>query len=945
MRGYGFPILAWLACVGYFPGAPAAAADVDYGRDVKPLLKEHCYACHGALKQEAGLRLDTADALRKGGESGPAAAPGTGAAQSVILRRLTSPDPAVRMPQEGKPLDGRQIDLIRTWIEQGAAGPPNEQPEPDPREHWSFRRVERPAVPAVKRPEWVRNPIDGFIAAGHDAHGLTPLPPAGRPALLRRVYLDLIGLPPTHEQLRAFLNDPSPDPYEKVVDQLLASPAYGERWGRHWMDVWRYSDWYGRRAVPDVMNSYPTIWRWRDWIVRSLNEDKGYDRMVVEMLAADEVTPADDQNVVATGFVVRNWFKWNYNQWMRDSVEHTGKAFLGMTLNCAHCHDHKYDPVSQKDYFRFRAFFEPLELRHDRVPGGPDPGPFVKYVYGVAYGPMAGGMIRVFDEKPDAPTLMYKGGDERNKIPGEPPVAPGVPASLGGAPLEVRPVDLPPAAWYPGLKPFVQDEELSKARQAVAAAEPPLAAGAAAMRAAEAAWMRVQTEAGRAAADPGTPRPETSAAAQAAALAAYDEASLAFRVGELNLRLAQANLRSLEARVTADRAAYSAPAPAPDAAQRAADAVAAERAAAHAAAGLQLATAEQALFVARRAGTATDPARAALAAAEQQAAAATAAEAAARAALVAANDGKYAPLGPTYPRQSTGRRTALARWIASRDNPLTARVAANHIWLRHFGSAIVPSTADFGRNGKPPSHPELLDWLAAELMERNWSMKHLHRLIVTSSTYRMASAAGGSQASGANVAADRDNRMLWRFNTRRMEAEVVRDSLLHIAGQLDPAMGGPDIDPKQGLVANRRSLYFSIHGEERMRLLELFDAPEVTDCYRRSETVVPQQALALANSELSLRCGRALAGTLWDAVARETPDPAARAAAFVAAAFEQVISRPPSAAERETCLRFLTEQAEVVRTTGPQPAADPERQAREDFVHAMLNHNDFVTVR
>src|SRR5262249_30553716 len=248
--------------------------------------------------------------------------------------------------------------------------------EEAPRNHGPLRVRVRPALPAFADPAWGRNPVDVFLAAGHARHGLTASPPADKPHLLRRVYLDLIGLPPTREELHVFLADDSPDAYERVVDRLLASPQYGERWARHWMDVWRYSDWYGRRSVPDVMNSYARIFRWRDWIVRSLNEDKGYDRMVTEMLAADEVCPDDDANVVATGFLVRNWFKWNYHQWMKDNVEHTAKAFLGLTLNCCHCHDHKYDPITNEEYFRFRAFFEPLELRHERVPGEPDPRPF-----------------------------------------------------------------------------------------------------------------------------------------------------------------------------------------------------------------------------------------------------------------------------------------------------------------------------------------------------------------------------------------------------------------------------------------------------------------------------------------------------------------------------------------------------------------------------------------
>ena len=284
-----------------------------------------------------------------------------------------------------------------------------------------------------------RQPIDRFLAAKQRELGLTPVGEAPRNILLRRVYLDLIGLPPTRDELHAFLADERPDAYERVVDRLLASPQYGERWGRHWMDVWRYSDWYGRRSVPDVMNSYP-----HDLAVARLDRplaERGQGLRpdgAVEMLAADELWPDDQERCAATGFIVRNWFKWNYDTWMRDQVEHTGKAFLGLTFNCALCHDHKYDPITQEDYFRFRAFFEPLELRHDRVAGQADPGPFMKYVYAKSYGPIAHGMIRVFDEKLDAPDVhVPRRRRAELKIEGKPAVPPGVPAMLGGERIAV----------------------------------------------------------------------------------------------------------------------------------------------------------------------------------------------------------------------------------------------------------------------------------------------------------------------------------------------------------------------------------------------------------------------------------------------------------------------------------------------------------------------------
>jgi hypothetical protein len=729
-----------LACRRLFPvtalflaaAAPARPGEpVDYLKEIKPLLREKCAACHGALKQKARLRLDTAALARKGGRSGPAVRAGD-AAGSLLIGRVTAPDPAERMPPEGPPLAPAQVARLRAWIAQGARAPAGEVPEPDPRDHWAFRPPRRPAVPAVRRAGWADNPIDAFLAAEHEKRGLAPRPPADRALLLRRVYLDLVGLPPTRAERAAFLADRSPDAYEKVVDRLLADPRHGERWGRHWMDVWRYSDWYGRRMVPDVWNSAPQVWRWRDWIVCSLNRNRGYDRMVREMLAADEIRPGDDGAAVATGFLVRNWYALNPNDWMRSNVEHVGKAFLGLTFNCAHCHDHKYDPITQLDYFRFRAFFEPLGVRQDPVPGEADPGPFQEYQYSVLRKVQRLGLVRAFDKNPAAPTWFYTGGDERNRVKEKGPIRPGLPAAFGKLPTEIRPVELPARA--------------------------------------------------------------------------------------------------------------------------------------------------------------------------------------------------YALPGRKYPRVSTGRRKALAEWITARDNPLAARVAVNHIWMRHFHAPLVASVFDFGRNGARPTHPELLDWLAVEFMESGWSMKHLHRLIVTSRAYRMTSSLG---AAPAEAARDPENRFLWRMNVGRMEAEVVRDSLLHVAGLLEQRLGGQELENSQALTTRRRSLYYSCNpeGDGKSEFGALFDAPDAGECYRRTRTVVPQQALALTNSRLVHEVSARLAASLWEELPAADPT---GPAAFVSAAYEAVLGRRPGPAELHACADFL-------KAAGPR--------AREGLVRVLLNHNDFVTVR
>jgi len=322
----------------------------------------------------------------------------------------------------------------------------------------------------------------------------------------------------------------------------------------------------------------------------------------------------------------------------------------------------------------------------------------------------------------------------------------------------------------------------------------------------------------------------------------------------------------------------------------------------------------------------------------------------------------YTRFGPVYPSTSTGRRTALARWIADKNNPLTARVAINQIWMRHFGNPLVPSVFDFGLNGKPPTDPALLDWLAAELMSPTtagahadgaWRMKHIHRLVVTSSAYRQQSSVAA--AGEANRAIDPDNVFLWRMNVRRMEAEIIRDSTLYVAGQLDETMAGPELDEKSGMTTGRRSVYFRNSKEKKMTFLDLFDRPNVVECYRRSESVVPQQALAMANSPLSLAQARLLARAI-SAETGSDPKPEIQEK-FVTAAFEQVLARQPGAAERAECEKFLSDQTKrfgdlaaltPFATGAPgsvPPATDAHQRARENLVHVLLNHNDFLTIR
>ncbi|MEQ1850115.1 MAG: DUF1553 domain-containing protein [Chthoniobacteraceae bacterium] len=858
---------------------------VDFSRDILPILSETCFQCHGPDEnaREAELRLDTKEGAHGAGESGKKVVIPGRSSESELIRRITATDPDDLMPprKSNRKLTGPQIEMLKRWVDTGAPWG----------KHWAYEAPRRAAVPEIQSSKFkVQNPVDSFIFARLEKEGAAPSPEAPRATLLRRLHVDLLGVTPTREELQAFLADPSPDAYERVVDRLLNDPRHGERWARHWMDVWRYSDWFGRRMVPDVWNSAPQIWRWRDWIVKSLNSGKGYDRMVQEMLAADEIAPLDDESVVATGYLVRNWYALNPNDWMRANVEHTGRAFLGLTFQCAHCHDHKYDPITQADYFGFRAFFEPLYVRQDRRPGEADPGPFQDYEYTKNRKVQRLGAIRVFDRDAESKTWFYTGGDERNRQADRAPVAPSVPEFLGGKSPRISPVSLPVAASYPGGKSFIRDAERKRVGDALAAARQTLAA---------------------------------------------DRNALT----EARLATADAEYASVMARLAADEAKHGTPA-AGSAAELAHAASKAERAFKLAAAKEDLAKAGSDVEGAKKKqASATDDkakaeAGAVLKKAEAALAAAPKAIAAAEAAL-AKDSNDYTGFSPVFPATSTGRRSALAHWLTARENPLTARVAVNHIWMRHFHSPLVPTVDNFGVSGARPTHPELLDWLAVEFMESGWDMKHLHRLMVTSAAYRRMSSAPGSTAGDATPArrADPENKWLWRMNPGRMEAEVVRDSILHLAGVLDPRMGGQELENKEALTTARRSLYYSFNPESdgRSEFSALFDAPDPTECYRRTRSVIPQQALALTNSKLVHDHAAALLKRL------ALPESAANAA-FITAAFEHILNRPPNAAELAGCESFLAQRG----AAAPKEAG---ARARESLVRVLLNHNDFITVR
>ncbi len=872
----------------------AFGADVDYARDIKPLLREKCAACHGALKQESGLRLDAASLIRQGGESGAAIKVGD-ATNSPLFHRVTSEDPEQRMPPEGEGerLNPEQLQLLREWIDTGAIASPDEVIPTDPAEHWAYQSPVRALLPLPGNADWQANPVDAFIAEQHERACVSPVASADKHTLVRRLYFDLIGLPPSREQIDRFVNDDSSSAYADLVDELLNSPHYGERWGRHWMDVWRYSDWSGYKD--ELRGSQRHIWRWRDWIIESINDDKSYDQMVTEMLAGDEVAP-DDLNILrATGFLARNYHTSNRNIWLDATVEHTAKAFLGMTINCARCHDHKFDPITQSEYYAMRAIFEPHNVRTERVPGQPNV--------------LNDGVPHVFDAEPDSKTFLYVAGNEKH-FDKESPVIAALPAVFG-APLDVKPVILPPIAVFPALWPHIETEDIHRAEQQVAAAKKQLAES----------------------------------------LKKDADKSNSIAVAELKLESATANLNSLRARWAADKSKYAGDAS--NLVEGLSKAAAnAERNAANAQARLELADTQEMLAVAE-ASSESDAAKkkVAIDAAKKAAEAAKKQLAVARA-NAKKEDAEYTTVGKTYPPTSTGRRLALARWITDSKNPLTARVAINHVWLRHFGEPLVSDTFDFGLRSPRPKHADLLDWLAVELVEHRWSVKHIHRLLLTSRTWQLRSSAD-SALQTVNAKIDPDNQLYWRANVQRLDAEVIRDSVLHVAGSLDLRQGGADIDYAEGETVSRRSVYFRHANEKQMTMLVLFDAAGPNECYRRSESIIPQQALALANSTLSLSESRKLAQALW----AEVKDDVDADLRFVQLAFKQVLARSATSTESVACGEFLKQQASMLASTASltefggkttsriEASGDPTLRAKENLIHVLMNHNDFVTIR
>jgi hypothetical protein len=827
--------------------------------DVVPILQVRCLKCHGDENRKGGLDLRRKFTIVQGGDGGAAIVPGK-PDDSLLIEMIVKKE---MPPKDEDPLDVKQLDVLKRWV---AAGAPIKGPSESPlevtdaegkisdedRRFWAFQPPVRPAVPVVKEAGRVRNPIDAFLLARLEGQGLSFNPEASKLTLLRRVSFDLIGLPPTPEQVDAFLADDRSDAYDRLVEQLLESPQFGERWGRHWLDVAGYADSDGGL---DADRDRPEAWRYRDYVIRALNSDKPYDLFVKEQLAGDElsdwrrgaeITPATVDQLVATGFLrtavdptyIGYKEKPEIYKVLADTMQIVGSAFLGVTIQCARCHEHKLEPISQRDYYQLNAIFAPA-LDPDRWLASPER------------------TIPLATEAQQAKMTAYNTVVfERVKI---------LEAELAELLAQHR-------------------DQLATEKVAEVPAEVKDAVKAALLVAAE---MRNDDQ-------------KKLVAAHAAGVT-LDDKTLFARFAGL-----QPDADKLKGVIAAEKGLL--------------------KSAVQLRGVLDLDDKPPETRVLRRGdfntkGKAVDP----------------------DVPAVFANvDFKLQPQ-PTY--KSSGRRRAFAEWLVAPGHSTTSRLQVNRIWAGHFGRGLVETVDDFGHTGKAPTHPELLDWLATEFAARGWSQKALHRLIVTSSAYRQSSAFDSQKA-----AVDSENHLLWAYRPQRHQGEVLRDSILAVAGKLDSAMFGkplpvarqPDGSVITGDNANRRSIYLQVRRSQPLTLMEVFDTPKMEiNCTRRSEAVVATQALTLLNSPFV----EASAKAVGERIVKAAGDRPAR----IDLAWKLLYTRVPTETEKGAVTAFLDQAVQLRLGEGAATATNEARQAAEnaawpDLALTLLNTNEFLFV-
>ncbi|QGJ70792.1 Planctomycete cytochrome C [Planctomycetales bacterium 10988] len=800
---------------------------------IRPILAESCYKCHGEEKQKGELRVDGLATLLLGGESTlPAIVPGS-PDESLLIEAIRYE--SYEMPPNGK-LKEEQIEDFVKWVEMGAPWPGahsadhpvaqrKEKITDEDRDFWSFQPIAHPAVPKIPSqelnrrgidPTWPKNDIDAFILEKQFEVGLTPAPVAEKLTLLRRAKYDLTGLPPTPEEMEEFLADDSDDAYERLIDRLLASPQYGERWARHWLDIVRYaeSDGFNQDAYR------PNAWHYRDYVIKSFNEDKPYDQFVREQLAGDELAPDDLDALAATGFLRAGIYEYNQrdikNHWseiLNEMTDVTADVFLGLGMGCARCHDHKFDPLLQKDYYQLQSFFSG--------------------VYGVDDYPLA------------------------------------------------------------------TEEELTTYREALAVWEEKTADIQAKIDELETAQLEKSDKASIIKFTPDlqamyfkAPEDRTAYEHQMADLIHRQVLDGRNKVKSKFASTLKGEKLEQWKTLKAELAKFDKEKPKPLPTARVIQEV--------------LPKAPQTVIPGARASEPVEPGFLAVMQGD-------------RFPEYLTSPGKITPLP-----QSTGRRSRLAEWITQEEHPLTTRVIVNRLWQCHFGTGLVATTSDFGRLGEPPSHPELLDWLARKFVEDGWSLKAMHRRMMTSATYRQT-------ALRVDVALaeelDPANRLLWKQPIRRLDAEQIRDTMLIASGELRQEFGGPSVS----VATPRRSVYLQIKRNRRDYFLEVFDWPDgLTSTAKRNTTTTANQALLMINGDYVLGRAKKMAERLLKEKDRSSAE-------RIDLAYRLLWGRAASPQEIAATEGFLEKQQTLATDQDKS-----ELTAWTDFCHVLLNSNAFL---
>ena len=795
------------------------AADVSveqaqfFEENVRPLLVDRCFKCHSEKKHEADLRLDGRGVLLAGGESGPAIVPGK-PEDSLLIDAVRYR--SLEMPPDRR-LSRKEVDVLVRWVEMGAPWPgasdedilvprrPGLEITEEDRSYWAFQRIQRPAVPDDSSTDWDDdNAIDTFVLKQLRANELRPSARASRRVLARRLYFDLIGLPPTFDEVERFVADDSPTALAKLVDDLLKRPQYGERWGRHWLDVVRFAQTNGYERDDEK----PESWRYRDYVIRAFNNDKPFNQFVLEQLAGDEIDDVTHDSIIATGYYrIGVWDDEPDDKTaaifdgLGDIVRTTGEAFLGLTIGCARCHDHKFDPIPQADYYSLLAFVRGVS------PYGKD---------------KSHTHWELNPENVFTPLISQTALEEWQRTEAD------LEQQIGSLRPDIASAD---------------DTRKKELEKQIAELEKRLKAGP--------SWPRALSVR-----EGGTQPPETRIHIRGNHLTPGEPVEPAF------LTVTGAPVPTMTASATETPASL--------------------------------------VSLLREQGV----------------------------------------------KPTSGRRRVLAEWIASPENPLTARVIVNRLWHHHFGRGIVATPNDFGRTGQAPTHPELLDWLASELIDHDWSLKHLHRTILLSKTWQQSSAiTPGNKADTL----DPGNTLLWRQNLRRVESEVIRDSMLAVSGRLNLEAGGRGFFPAlsaevlstQSRAGNgwgksdetqrsRRSVYMFSKRTLGVPMMEAFDSPvpDRPEPDRQTTTIAPQ-ALILLNSQFVNEQAAALAELLAEAAGSD--------ADTVQAAYRRALARDPSDNERQALTAFLQRQTSVQGESG-------RRLAIRELARLVLNLNEFIYV-